>query len=432
MTLEKACKIILFDKPFFGLFLLGMNKEYSTMVPTAAVTKKGIGVELLVNEKFWNELSDKIQEGILIHEIYHLCFNHLLMWDLYENKSILGLAADLEVNSYIDRDMLPESGIFNENYGLPPALGLKKYYEILNIINNMSNSQMEDGESGGSGNQNDNKNNGNGKSPSNQDDKQNNENEQSAQNIVDGLSSKNKKDIKNLIDNQDFTHKEWKDFDNLSDAEKELFKNQINHIAKQAAEQIQKIRGTIPAGLTEFIDSLFKIKPAIFNWKAYFRRLLGSIIDVDIKKTRKKESIRFPGASGLKHKKKSNVFLVIDTSGSVLDSDLCDFFSEINHIYKAGTRITICECDAKVQRIYEYTGKWDGKCSGRGGTNMTPAIKEFNKKCKDYQTIIFFTDGYIENNPEKIKGKAVWVITSDGDQTREFPGKTIFIPKNNN
>ena len=67
MTLEKACKIILFDKPFFGLFLLGMNKEYSTMVPTAAVTKKGIGVELLVNEKFWNELSDKIQEGILIH-----------------------------------------------------------------------------------------------------------------------------------------------------------------------------------------------------------------------------------------------------------------------------------------------------------------------------------------------------------------------------
>ena len=227
-------------------------------------------------------------------------------------------------------------------------------------------------------------------------------------------------------------NKEWKDFDNLSDAEKELFKNQINHIAKQAAEQIQKIRGTIPAGLTEFIDSLFKIKPAIFNWKAYFRRLLGSIIDVDIKKTRKKESIRFPGASGLKHKKKSNVFLVIDTSGSVLDSDLCDFFSEINHIYKAGTRITICECDAKVQRIYEYTGKWDGKCSGRGGTIMTPAIKEFNKKCKDYQTIIFFTDGYIEPNPEKIKGKAVWVITSDGDQTREFPGKTIFIPKNNN
>ena len=107
--------------------------------------------------------------------------------------------------------------------------------------------------------------------------------------------------------------------------------------------------------------------------------MLGSIIDVDIKKTRKKESIRFPGASGLKHKKKSNVFLVIDTSGSVSDSDLCDFFSEINHIYKAGTRITICECDAKVQRIYEYAGKWDGKCSGRGGTNMTPAIKEFNK-----------------------------------------------------
>lgn len=432
MTLEKACKIILFDKPFFGLFLLGMNKEYSTKISTAAVAKKGIGVELLVNEEFWNELSDKVQEGILMHEIYHLCFNHLLMWDLYENKSILGLAADLEVNSYIDRDMLIKDGIFNEDYGLPPMLGLKKYYEILNIINNMPNALSGDDESEKSGDQEDKQNNGTGESSNNQNDDQDNENGQSAQDIVDGLSSKNKQDIKDLIDNHNFTHKEWKDFDNLSDAEKELVKNQINHIAKQVAEQIQKTRGSIPAGLTEFIDSLFKIKPAIFNWKAYFRRLLGSIIDVDIKKTRKKESIRFPGASGLKHKKKSNVFLVIDTSGSVLDSDLCDFFSEINHIYKAGTRITICECDAEVQRIYEYTGKWDGTCSGRGGTIMTPAIKEFNKKCKDYQTIIFFTDGYIESNPEKIKGKAVWVITSNGDQTREFPGKTIFIPKNNN
>lgn len=428
MTLEKACKIILFDKPFFGLFLLGMAKDYSPRIPTAAVCKKGIGVELLVNEEFWNKLPDKIQEGILIHEIYHLCFNHLLMWDFYENKSILGLAADLEVNSYIDRDMLPEDGVFNENYGLPPRLGLKKYYDILNIVNNMPNIPGGDGESGDGEGQKDDQSNGNGGSS----DDQNNENEQSAKNIVDGLSSKNKQDLKDLINNNDFTHKEWKRFDDLSDAEKELFKNQINHIAKQSAEQLQKSRGEIPWGLEEYIKSLFKIKPAVFNWKAYFRRLLGSIIDVDIKKTRKKESIRFPGASGLKHKKKSNVFLVIDTSGSVSDDDLCDFFSEINHIYKAGTKITICECDSQVQRVYEYTGKWDGKCSGRGGTTMTPAIIEFNKKCKDYQTIIFFTDGYIESNPEKIKGKAVWVITSNGDQTREFPGKTIFIPNNNN
>ena len=65
MTLEKACKIILFDKPFFGLFLLGMNKEYSTRVPTAAVAKKGVGVELLVNEEFWNEFILKEVRNVL-------------------------------------------------------------------------------------------------------------------------------------------------------------------------------------------------------------------------------------------------------------------------------------------------------------------------------------------------------------------------------
>ena len=176
---------------------------------------------------------------------------------------------------------------------------------------------------------------------------------------------------------------------------------------------------------------MFKQKPAIFNWKAYFRRMLGTIIDVDIKKTRKKESNRFPDASGLKHKRKSNIFLVIDTSGSVSDKELCDFFSEINHIYKAGAKVTICDCDTKVNKIYDYTGQWDGKINGRGGTTLSPAIEYFNDHRRDYQTIVLFTDGWIESDPIKVLGQAMWIITSEGDHTRQFQGKTLYIPKEN-
>lgn len=60
--------------------------------------------------------------------------------------------------------------------------------------------------------------------------------------------------------------------------------------------------------------------------------MIGTILDVELKKTRKKESIRFPDASGLKHKRKSNICVVVDTSGSVSDKELCDFFSEIHHV----------------------------------------------------------------------------------------------------
>ena len=73
-------------------------------------------------------------------------------------------------------------------------------------------------------------------------------------------------------------HGFWKDFSELSEAEKELVSNQIDSVVKNVTEQTQKLQGSIPAGLKSYIDSLFKVKPAVFNWKHYFRRLLGTAI----------------------------------------------------------------------------------------------------------------------------------------------------------
>ena len=132
-------------------------------------------------------------------------------------------------------------------------------------------------------------------------------------------------------------HSQWgKDFQECSNAEKQLIQNQIKGQIKTAAEQTIKIRGTIPAELQKIIDELFKPKPRIFDWKSYFRRMLGSIYDINIEKTRRKESIRFPDAAGIKHKKKVSILVAVDTSGSVSDNELKDFFSEITYIYKTG------------------------------------------------------------------------------------------------
>ena len=53
---------------------------------------------------------------------------------------------------------------------------------------------------------------------------------------------------------------------------------------------------------------------------------------------------------------KQKILVGIDTSGSVSDDELCEFFSELYHMYKANVSITIAECDAKINRIYEYNG----------------------------------------------------------------------------
>lgn len=307
----------------------------------------------------------------------------MFLWDLYPNKYVLNLATDTEVNSYLSN--LDDSWITPKTWNLPEKKGTKFYYE--EILKQVPPQQQQQSGGNGSGDS-------NNRMPQTKDD-----------------------------------HSNWgKDFQECSDAEKQLIQNQIKGQIKTAAEQTIKMRGTIPAEMQEIVDELFKPKPRIFDWKAYFRRMLGSIYDINIKKTRRKESIRFPESAGIKHKKKVSILVAVDTSGSVSDEELKDFFSEITYIYKAGARITILECDAKISANYEYNGKWTGKVHGRGGTDFQPVIDYYRKNMKDYAALVYFTDGecYI---PDNVPRDTIWVITSAGDHDKEYPGRTLFIPK---
>lgn len=369
MTIEQATKRLLIKSPFYGLFLLSLKRRFSVpsdKCPTAYAHIVGITYEIVINKDFWDSLeNDDCRLNLLQHELLHICLKHLEFHDRFPNRKRGNIAKDLEISNYIG--YIAPGGCYIWNYPeLKPRAGAKYYYD--NLPEGLQNDTIDD-------------------------------------------------------------HSHWDSIESLSDAEKQLIQNQLDHTIKQIADQIIKNRGDIPNELSEIVNKLFEKKQAIFNWKAYFRRMLGTIIDIDLKKTRKKESNRFPDASGIKHKRKSNIFLVVDTSGSISDKDACDFFSEINHIYKAGAKITICECDSKVNRIYEYTGKWDGKIVGRGGTVLSHAIEEFNKRRKDYQTIIFFTDGFIEHDLIPIMGHSMWIIASEGNYRRQFPGKTLYIQK---
>lgn len=383
MKLERAYKKILIENSFYGIFLLGFSKIVDESVETACVRRKGINCELVINPKYWETQDDTQQINLLLHEVHHIIFQHMFMWDSFPNKQVLGLAADCEVNSYLSN--LDNTWIVPSLWQLPDKQGTKFYYE--NILKQESPQQQ----SGGSGNGNN--------------------------------SQNNNSNLKTKDD-----HSQWKkDFQDCSDAEKQLIQNQINQQIKSAAEQTIKTRGTIPAELQDIVNDLLKVKPRIFDWKAYFRRMLGSIYDINLKKTRRKESIRFPGAAGIKHKKKVSILVAVDTSGSVNKRELEDFFSEITHIYKAGARITILECDSKISANYEYTGKWDGTVHGRGGTDFKPVIDYYRKNLKDYAALVYFTDGEC-SIPDNVPRDTIWVITSAGDHKKEYPGRTLFIP----
>ena len=79
MTLEQACKKLIIKEPFWGIFLLGLNKSYSDKVPTLGVRRLNIGVELIVNKTFWDSLKDESQLAVLLHELHHISLNHLIL-----------------------------------------------------------------------------------------------------------------------------------------------------------------------------------------------------------------------------------------------------------------------------------------------------------------------------------------------------------------
>ena len=382
MKIEKAYKKLLIENPFYGLFLLGLSKVIDKSVETACVRKRGINCELVINPEYWETQDDMQQLNLIQHEVYHIVFQHMFMTPFFKNHEVLNVAADCEVNSYLQN--LDNTWIIPSMFNAEPKLGTKTYYDII-----MSQTPPPPPQGGGGDN-------GSNGLPNTKDD-----------------------------------HSSWgKEFQECSDAEKQLIQNQINSQIKTAAEQTIKMRGTIPAEMQAIVDELFKPKPRVFDWKAYFRRMLGSIYDINIKKTRRKESIRFPGAAGIKHKKKVSILVAVDTSGSVNDEELKDFFSEITYIYKAGARITILECDAAISANYEYTGKWTGKVHSRGGTDFQPVIDYYRKNMKDYAALVYFTDGEC-SIPNNVPRDTIWVITSAGDHSQKYPGRTLFIPKNN-
>lgn len=396
-TIANVIKSLMVHEPYYGIFACGLNKEWDEKISTAGVCLDGINYKLVINKEWWDKLDPNIRYGVIKHELLHLVFYHVLDYkDFFAycpDRNILNIAMDLEVQSYIDPQFRWEESaaekLFNKYPNLPRQMGTKFYINFLKQLQEYDPNSKSDFE-----------------------------------NIINGDYSG-----KELLNGNQDDHNNWGDTDSNT---KELSRNQLDYQLKESAKQTIKARGTIPQELQESIEKLLKPLPPVFNWKAYFRRLLGISFDVFKKKTRRKESDRFEDSYGLKRKKKHRLLVAIDTSGSVSNPELVEFFNEIYHIWKAGADVHILECDSEITNEYDYTGKCPEQVTGRGGTSFLPCVDYYNEHSSNYNTMVYFTDGYGDQEECKPKHKMMWVITSNGNSNKsEFPGIVIKIPNNN-
>ena len=393
-SLAKASKELMLKEPFYGLFLIGLNKLWEKRVPTAGVSKNNINYQLSINEEFWNSLSHEHRIGLLKHELLHIAFFHLTMHDNFADKRLANIAMDLEINQYIDKQYLPEGGCIIDSdpfkqYNLPPKAGCREYYEIL------SKAKEQEQKNGGG-------------------------DKSKLEKILDAIA---KGDSHDEDGDPVPDHSTWKDFADLPEAERKLIEKQLEHTLKEVAEQV-KSRGTLPGEMQGLLNKINSSEPPKFDWKGYLRRFAGGSQNVFTKKLRRKFNKRFEEMAGLKIKPKRHILVAIDTSGSVCDDELREFFHEIDHMYKTGTDITVLQCDTKINSIKPYKAGDTVEIFGRGGTEFDPVIEYYNEHVGHYSCMIYLTDGECHCSV-KPRGKMLWVISSRSNMNEELPGPKI-------
>lgn len=383
--IAKQSKTLMLKEPFYGLFLIGLNKELRTDIQTACVTPDKINIKLCVNPEFWSSLDEKTKLGVLKHELLHIVFFHLENFERFKNKKLSNIAADLEINQYIETEYKGDSwdgleynqGMFKD-LNLLPKQGTKYYYDAIQ-------KEIDDNPDG---------------------------------------------DIAQFVNGIEMDwHDLWEAMEGMSEAERKLIQKQIDHQLKEIASEMQKKgRGLIPSELESYIKGLFEVKEPVLDWKSYLRRFASVSPKVFTKKTRRKPNKRFYGNPALKIKQNKRTLVAIDTSGSVSDSEVLEFFNEIYHMYKTGTEVTIIECDTDIQRIYEYNGKLeDISVKGRGGTDFEPVFEYLFEHRNEFNNLIYLTDGECVAPKTQVRKPVLWVHSSRSKINENLPGTKIKI-----
>ena len=369
---------LLQDEPFFASLSRRINKQSSRAIPTAGVTvnKDTLQFEMLYNPDFLGGLPEKQVKGVLIHEFYHLVFEHVtsrkpegvpfLLWNI---------AADLSINCLIGKDNLPENCCYPgvdrfEKY--PEGKTAEFYLEM------MKDDEQFQGEGQGKG--------GEGDGEGNQ------------QGGGSGSDS-----------GQFDSHEGWGD---ISPEERQIAQERIKDFIKKSADETNAQSrgwGTVSNQVRNEIMERLKTR---VNWKKVLRAFIGNAQRADKTSSIKRINRRFPYIhAGRKTNRMANIAISIDQSGSVSDAELNAFFNELNKLADLAT-FTVIPFDSKVAEDKVYVWKKGEKRKWErvlyGGTDFDAPTAYVNKR--NFDGHIVLTDLYAPK-PKASRCRRMWMAS---------------------
>ena len=198
-------------------------------------------------------------------------------------------------------------------------------------------------------------------------------------------------------------------------------------------QQIDKAQKTNQCGSVSgnYMQAVIASLKIPMDYRRILSQFRASIISQRRRLTRMKPSRRYDfDYMGSKFEPKTRLLVAVDTSGSIGDDDLQNFFSIINRFFIYGVEaVQVISFDAKIKQEFELkkASKRIQIC-GRGGTDFQCAV-DYYERHPEYQGMIIFTDGYADVPKITIPKQILWILSSkqEYDHAREWIKK---LPRN--
>ena len=383
---------LLMREPFFAALSRRIDKTPTTAIPTAGVrvNPDRAQFELMYNPEFMAALSDEHKLGVLMHEFYHIIFEHVTGRKPADGlKRIDNIAMDLAINGLPEmkgklpceadpgpmmpsgepmKGVLPGEGPFVD---LPAG---KTYEWYLEALKDMAEEQQQgDGEEGeGQG--------------------------QGGQGSGDPFGGADSFD----------SHDEFGEGDNTTT---EIAKERLKDSIKKAAEEAEKSRnwGSVSSQMRQ--DILERIQTKI-DWRKVLRYFVKTSQRSDKRSTPRRINKRYPKVHpGKRVRRHAKIAISIDQSGSVDDNMLAMFFSELNKLAEIA-EFTVVPFDTEVDESKVYVWKkGQNKKTERvlcGGTCFNAPTKYVNERGFDGHIVL--TD-MMAPKPIASKCQRMWMTT---------------------
>lgn len=397
-ALESALYYLVQEQPFYGSLLQELNIIYTEMIPTAAIAynKKLDLMQLMLNTEYFCKMPITERKAVLMHEILHFCHQHL--WRYQEKKksdddqTLFNLAADMAINQFIQG--LPKGCVNVNNFKqkdgtpFPKFKTMEFYWELLEKLDGKNAQQEAKGK---------------------------------------GERTPNQDELEKYL-GKPFDRHDWEE---LSDDDKQKMLEESKRLIKRTVEKSSFSHNNLPDSIKDLLEQIESQISGI-NYKAILKNILKRTICAnDRENTWNKPSKRYGiYAKGTKIGRIPNILFLVDTSGSISYTEMCEFFKVVDGFLKLGQKtckVGFWHTDLYKIKKYKTFKDINENDIEAGGTDPGPALRYAEERSPDL--VVMLTDGFFGEEGKYRLSNVLWCISKTGNMNHPYKylGKTLQI-----